>query len=811
MVNAWCRRLGRLWLLAPVILVPNALAQSQGGNGANATSAPTVTELQSISVIGKGETRRVQAVTREDQEQEAPGTSPIKTVAKLPGVNYQSVDAYGAYEWALRISIRGFAQNQLGFTLDEVPLGDMSYANYNGLHISRAITSENIGRTVLSQGAGSLDTASSSNLGGTLQFYSIDPSGKPGIDAEQVLGSDDILRSYLRLETGRLSSGTRAYVSYVDQSQHKWKGAGTQKYGQLNLKVVQELGGRSRISLLVDVDNRKEVDYQDLTKQYLGVLGYNWDNFFPNWGDAIQTANAYAHTDPKTGEQDPNYPYPLELQNSGFDDKVDAAYYAGSGLRRDLLIGSTLNLRLPFDLVFKATPYVHRDDGKGTWFTPYSPSPGYDPGTPGCVGACTDIQGNPVQATASDNAPISERTTEYGIARYGLVSSLTWLLDSHKPNVGVWYEHSGFNQARRFYALGYLTPGLSPYDYANDPFRTQWQYQFDTTTVQFHLQDDWQILDNLKANIGFKASDVSTTATIQQTDTRDPGDLDDLPSGMIEAQRWFLPQAGVVWTLNPRDEVFASIAKNMRAYPVSHTADSPFATTRAGFNYISGSLQPETSWTSELGYRLDMNSLEGEVSVYHVDFSNRLLAAPVGPSIQGNPNVLANVGGVVTNGGELSLLWRFLHHASWYNAVSYNKSTYQENVNYSNGDTANTAGKPVVDTPRLMYKTELSWEHNGFFTNLSGNYMTTRSYTYEDDNNVPPQFVADFGIGYRIRSVGYLRGLTVQFNITNLFDRKYISTLGTNGFGDSDPNGTSLQTLQVGAPRQLFMTVSGQI
>ena len=37
------------------------------------------------------------------------------------------------------INIRGFNQNQLGFTLDGVPLGDMSYGNTNGLHISRAI------------------------------------------------------------------------------------------------------------------------------------------------------------------------------------------------------------------------------------------------------------------------------------------------------------------------------------------------------------------------------------------------------------------------------------------------------------------------------------------------------------------------------------------------------------------------------------------------------------------------------------------------------------------------------------------------
>ena len=81
-----------------------------------------------------------------------------------------------AHEGALRISVRGFNQNQLGFTLDDVPLGDMSYGNLNGLHISRAIIDEDMGRITLSQGTGSLETASTSNLGGTVQVFSGDPA-----------------------------------------------------------------------------------------------------------------------------------------------------------------------------------------------------------------------------------------------------------------------------------------------------------------------------------------------------------------------------------------------------------------------------------------------------------------------------------------------------------------------------------------------------------------------------------------------------------------------------------------------------------
>ena len=110
-----------------------------------------------LIVLGFGETRQVQTVTAQDLSLLTPGTSPLKAISKLPGVNFQSADPFGAYEWSTRISIRGFNQNQLGFTLDgRSPLGDMSYGNYNGLHISRAIISEDLGAVTVSQGAGAL-------------------------------------------------------------------------------------------------------------------------------------------------------------------------------------------------------------------------------------------------------------------------------------------------------------------------------------------------------------------------------------------------------------------------------------------------------------------------------------------------------------------------------------------------------------------------------------------------------------------------------------------------------------------------------
>jgi len=96
---------------------------------------------------------------RDEQELQSPRFSnkprepaPSRALRNFPASTFRPPIHTDPMSGRCEISVRGFNQNQLGFTLDDIPLGDMSYGNWNGLHISRAITDENIGRIVLSQG-----------------------------------------------------------------------------------------------------------------------------------------------------------------------------------------------------------------------------------------------------------------------------------------------------------------------------------------------------------------------------------------------------------------------------------------------------------------------------------------------------------------------------------------------------------------------------------------------------------------------------------------------------------------------------------
>ena len=214
--------------------------------------AQKLATTETVTVTAPGATRDEQSIDSKLLLESTPGTSPIAALAHLPSVSITAADPYGSYEWALRISVRGFNQNQLGFTLDDVPLGDMSYGNLNGLHISRALIDENLGKATLSQGTGALETASTSNLGGAVQFFSNDPLDKRGFQAQQSFGSFAGSRTFARYDSGLLSTHTKLFIDGVYQTSDKWRGFGPirQSYFQFNTKFQQFVGTKGLLTAL---------------------------------------------------------------------------------------------------------------------------------------------------------------------------------------------------------------------------------------------------------------------------------------------------------------------------------------------------------------------------------------------------------------------------------------------------------------------------------------------------------------------------------------------------------------------------------
>ena len=191
-------------------------------------------------MIGQGETRQVQRITAVDKQALPPGTSGQKILDRLPGVSVQSNDAFGANEESQTISLRGFDKSRLGYTLDGIPLGDNSYGNYNGLSIARAIIAENLAGAELSQGIGSLGVASTSNLGGTIQYFRW--TRPPNSVAAPASPSATTTSAVATCAWTPATSTASAYVSGAPGPGHVGRAVPEPDHRQFNAKAVWNVG-----------------------------------------------------------------------------------------------------------------------------------------------------------------------------------------------------------------------------------------------------------------------------------------------------------------------------------------------------------------------------------------------------------------------------------------------------------------------------------------------------------------------------------------------------------------------------------------
>lgn len=722
---------------------------------------------EEIAVFGHGSTRQMTSITHAMMQQSVPGTSPLKVLSQLPGVLYQSADPLGVYEYSSQIFMRGFSQSQLGFTLDDIPLGDQQFNNYNGLSVTRSIISDNVGSVDVSQGAGAIDVASTSNLGGAIQIHSLDPSHQRGGTVSQTFGSNSAMRTYMRLESGDLNKvGTRFYVSYARTNMNLWKGGGYDYSDQVNAKLIQPLAHNSSLKLFFDWSSTQQFDYQDMTMNYLHTVGSRLANYYPDYTAAYKAAQG-------------TYPASFLATNDPFD----AAYYAGTANRVDYLGGLTLNENLTSRLNWKTTLYGHADNGYSTWTTPYMPSP--------------------------NGAPLSQRIQTPQVARGGFQTALSYKIARHTINAGVWYEYGNFNEGRYFTEAPLLGQGTLGNPTTGFPsskvFAHPWQEAFSSNTFVFHLQDTYRVTDTLTINAGFKSMIVNAGNNVATQNLSINGTQ--IAQGRLEASNAFLPQISANWRFLPHNELFFDVSHNMRTFPEdgygTNISATPWTASQTAFQSTKQNLRPETDWVYEGGYRFTTSKISALASLYRINFSNRLQLITSQAGI--NPiTAVQNVGGVTTNGAEASLTIRPINGLSIYNSFSYAHSTYDQNVE-TGGAVQAIRGKLVPNYPEFMYKGNISYTIDRFTVHVDGSYLSSRQLTYTNDLHVPGYFLANFGARYDFGSFGFLKGVTTSFNIYNLANKTYVAT--TNELGNNFVN-TGYNYFLMGAPRQFFGTVS---
>jgi len=709
--------------------------------------------------ISTRKTRSSVALSGAEMQKVLPGVNPLKALQALPGVSFQTADPWGNNEQNLSLFIHGFSASQLGYTMDGVPLGDQQYGNYNGLAPQRALTSENTRNVVLSTGAGDLGTPSTSNLGGTIETYSLDPSSRRNINVQQTLGSHSTTRTFFRFDSGDLGGGNSLYVSGLHHEAKAWDFNGRQSNNQANAKFVHQ-GDAGKLTVFLDWSDKTEPN-EDSTLHQAGLNSpYTRPFLYPDFAAAL------AYLD-KNGA-------PPAAVGANFRN------YYSDAQRTDKLAYVKYEAYLSDNLTWNNQYYFHHNDGVGVVAGPINQA-----GLPGLFKVYFPNQD---LKTVFGNSGYATRTTEYKINRQGWLSNLRWDLGNHLVQGGVWFEHNNSGAYRRWYALDVNNPS-TPYQRPSNPLITQYGSDIDNKVVQLYLQDEWKLRPDVTLLGGFKSS-------LQFADGRFPVNqlpaaisstaTGGLPEGKIDTKKWFLPQLGARWDVSSTDQLFANVQKNMRQYVTyGGGGNSPWSlSSQAAFDYFKANAKPETSLTYEAGLRDSRNlslgaltAFDGQVAVYHVNFHDRQLAIssnPIITSFAGGTTILSNVGTVNTDGVDVAGTLHFGRRFSFYDGISYNRSKYK-NSYLSGTTTINTAGKLVPNTPAWMNKFVASAKFGGAAdveAQLSGDYVGKRYATYTNDLDVPGYFLMGLSVSGKVPVAGLsLKNLRWSISVTNLLNR----------------------------------------
>ncbi|SEN47651.1 Outer membrane receptor proteins, mostly Fe transport [Sphingomonas gellani] len=848
-----------LFALALSLALPATAAMSQEsgqsavGQDAGSRAADDDTSAPTIIVTGR-ETRTSVALPGTEIQKILPGVSPLKAIQTLPGVLYVTADPWGYNEQNAQLFIHGFAANQLGYTMDGLPLGDQSYGNYNGLSPQRAVISENVARVVVSTGAGDLATASNSNLGGTIETFSSNPLDRFSIQATQTFGSYDTSRSFVRVDTGTFGGNNSAYVSGARQHARAWDFRGIQGGWQANAKFVHD-DSIGKLTLYFD--------YNDFAQPNEDATVF----FKPSAGGTATPVQLYTpYTKPFFYPDFNGYRngYLSALGNSPSAQGSNYRNYYSDAQRTDYLAYGRYDAHLANWATLSTTAYYHHNDGAGVVAGPLGQSittaqpyldPGYASLPANCrfggnangvrPSACTALTAAQAAAAgaalvaATGGSGLITRTTEYRIDRWGVIAALNLDLGPHKVELGGWFEHNSTTQWRRWYGVdvnnpAFSTPYIRPLE-AAQPLFTQYQGDAMIEQLQLHIQDSWQATEKLVIQAGLKTS-------AQWADGRYPvqpragslsGLAGGLPQGRIDTKRWFLPAAGATYDFNGHEQLYFNAQKNLRQYQAYLAGGGGpwFTGSQAAFDAFADEGRPESSWTYEAGLRTNRTfgnglGLNAQVNYYHVDFSNRLLAISTNPGgiagsgITGGTSILVNVGDVKTNGVDAAFTLRLGRALSLYNAASYNLSKYRSDYSSTasgigaatdsciggylvTGGVVPTCGKELPGVPKWLNKTVATLSLQPFEVQVIGDYVGRRYATFSNDASVPSFFQASLRVAARLPDsfIAPLRKAELALNVTNLTDKKGWSTVSIG----SATNSYSAYPI---APRQWFLTLS---
>ncbi|WPN52212.1 TonB-dependent receptor [Pseudomonas sp. P9_2] len=686
-------------------------------------------------------------VTKEALDKQAATGNAIDKLKYTPGLNISSEDNTGLS--GFRFTMRGMNSDQVGMSVDGMPINDSgNYALYSNL----LGDPENIDQIFVTQGASEADGPHIGSSGGNIGIVTIRPTKETGAFVKQVVGSNATRKTFARLNTGEIN-GLSNWLSVSHTEGQMWRGSGAVRADKVEWNSFFDAGNGNTANLILKYHEQDNNSYSQLTKAQFQQNGRKYD------------------------------PYPA-TPSVGSNGKYNSYYALAQNPFQTFTAVLNTQFKLADNLALSVIPYYYWGNGSGVGSSAYALNRGSNQGGVFDLGNLpTAAQYN---ADGTPNSGVYYRPSRTQTWRPGITTKLTWDLGDHSLQFGYWYERARQSQTQPFIPLKSNGKPVDTWPDSNSAIvdangnQVQGRDRFTVTPAQkVWAQDTWYINPDWTFIAGLAYMNVERDGT-------NHGSLNERPEKRNQTYNKLLPNVGLKYQLDERDQLFYSLSRNMRV-------PQNYALYDKGVDSIN--LEPETSWNHELGWRYSGDDMTLAATLFYMDFKNRQVSSK---DINGDAADI-NVGAVTNKGLELEWSGQLPHHFNYYTSYTYTKAEQQDDMTVYNAGkpiVLPTSGKQFANVPKNMLAANVGYDDGRFYGTFGGKYTSKLYGDLTNDEAISGRTVFNLGAGiYLPVDKKVVKDATLRLNVDNLFDKKYLDgvyTTKTNaasysGFRDGDP------------------------
>ncbi|KHN90654.1 TonB-dependent receptor [Pectobacterium actinidiae] len=671
-------------------------------------------------------------VTKDALDKMPAAGNAIDKLKYTAGLNVSSNDASGLS--GVSYTMRGMSADQVGLSSDGIPVNDSGdYAVYpNGMG-----DPENLEQIFVTQGSSEMDGPHIGASGGNIGLVSHRPAKDFGGFVKQTFGSNNLSKTFARLETGQ-HNGFSSWLSYSYTDSDKWRGAGYSRADKVEWNGLYEHENGHSSSLIVKYNQQDTINYSTLSKRQFEQNGRKMD---------------YATTPVYNSRGQISQYYKLNRNNF-----------------ETLNVTFTQKLQLRDNLALTLQPYYFSTNGGS-----------FGSGNASVLSATSDRAGNYDLSNLTSNTYYRPSWTETW--RPGITTKLKWdISDEHSLDIGYWFERARQRQTQPFIPIQSDGNPVSISGKPGDANQVtdangkvvQGRNQFTVTPAhKIWVQDTWFFSPEWTFTGGLAYQHVERDGT-------NLGSLYNVAEKKNKKYHEFLPSFNAAYRINTENQVFYNITRNMRTPP----------------NYVlynvgdSINTKPELSWNQELGWRFQDEDMLLSASLFFIRFTDRQISSR---NADGDYEMI-NAGKVENKGLELEWSGKLPHNFNYFAAYTYT-DTEQKNNLATGGSQLPTTGKQVANAPKNMLNLGLGYDDGLYYAGVNSRYVGSFYGDMTNDEKIGGRTVFDLSAGvYLPVDKKIVKSATLRVGVNNLFDKEYLDSARSVSFNSKSYNGVSAGT-----------------